>query len=145
MTNVTLQQMVTQVLKTTNPITRQQQWTNILQEMHKQAISNPMWSRRMPAVNDRRLSGYVPGPQQFDYPMHLINVVSGSTSVKVSPGAQTGLFSITGPIDPHSYRPNEFFISNWIYEGLVSYGHDGVILPQLAKSWTINTLTDGKV
>jgi ABC-type transport system substrate-binding protein len=145
MTNVTLQKMVTDVLKTTNSITRQQQWTKILQEMHKQAISNPMWSRRMPAVYNRRLSGYVPGPQQFDYPMHLINVVSGSTSVKVSPGAQTGLFSKTGPMDPHSYRPNEFFISNWIYEGLVSYGHDGVILPQLAKSWTINTLTSGQV
>ena len=97
----------------------------------------------MPAVFNRRLSGYVPGPQQFDYPMHLINVISGSTSVSVSPGAQTGLFSSTGPMDPHSYRPNEFFISNWIYEGLVSYGHDGQIMPQLATSWTVTDTSSG--
>jgi hypothetical protein len=96
----TLEQMVTDVLKVATPTARQQGWTDILQDMHQQAISNPMWSRQMPAVLNRRLSGYVPGPQQFDYPMHLINVVSGSTSVTVSPGAQTGLFSSTGPMDP---------------------------------------------
>jgi ABC-type transport system substrate-binding protein len=143
MTNVTLQTMVTNVLKTDTSLKRQQGWTQILQEMHKQAISNPMWSRRMPAVFSRRLSGFTPGTQQYDYPMHLINVVSGSTSVTVSPGAQTGLFSSTGPMDPHSYRPNEFFISNWIYEGLVSYGSDGVILPQLATSWTVTNTAGG--
>jgi nickel transport system substrate-binding protein len=46
-------------------------------------------------------------------------------------------------MDPHSYRPNEFFISNWIYEGLVSYGYDGQILPQLAQSWTVTTTNSG--
>jgi nickel transport system substrate-binding protein len=143
MTKATLKQMVTDVLVTENANTRQQGWSKILQEMHQQAISNPMWSRRMPAVYNRRLSGYVPGPQQYDYPMHLMNVLSGSTSVKVSPGAQTGLFSSTGPMDPHSYRPNEFFISNWIYEGLVSYGPDGLILPQLATSWTVTDTNSG--
>jgi len=143
MTMATLQQMVTDVLRVENANTRQQGWSKILQEMHQQAISNPMWSRRMPAVFNRRLSGYVPGPQQFDYPMHVMSVVSGSTSVSVSPGAQTGLFSSTGPMDPHSYRPNEFFISNWIYEGLVSYSHDGMILPQLASSWTVTDTNGG--
>merc|ERR1719395_483163 len=138
-----LKQMVTDVLRVENANTRQQGWSKILQEMHQQAISNPMWSRRMPAVFSRRLSGYVPGPQQFDYPMHVMNVLSGSTSVSVSPGAQTGLFSSTGPMDPHSYRPNEFFISNWIYEGLVSYSYDGLILPQLASSWTVTDTNSG--
>ena len=75
--------------------------------------------------------------------MHVMNVLSGSTSVKVSPGAQTGLFSSTGPMDPHSYRPNEFFISNWIYEGLVSYSYDGLILPQLASSWAVTDTNSG--
>merc|ERR1711912_178615 len=75
--------------------------------------------------------------------MHLMNVVTGPTSVTVSPGAQTGLFKTTGPMDPHNYRPNEFFISNWIYEGLVSYGPEGVILPQLATSWTATDTSSG--
>merc|ERR1719217_1293298 len=139
----TLQQMVTDVLKVENANVRQQKWTAILQEMHQQAISNPMWSRREPAVFNRRLAGYMPGAQRFDYPMHQVNVLSGSTSVTVSPGAQTGLFSSTGPMDPHSYRPNEFFISNWIYEGLVSYSYDGLILPQLASSWTVTDTNTG--
>jgi len=143
MTMTTLQQMVTDVLKVENANVRQTKWTAILQEMHQQAISNPMWSRREPAVFNRRLSGYMPGAQRFDYPMHQVNVLSGSTSVTVSPGAQTGLFSSTGPMDPHSYRPNEFFISNWIYEGLVSYTHDGVIVPQLASSWVVIDTSNG--
>jgi len=46
-------------------------------------------------------------------------------------------------MDPHSYRPNEFFFNNWVYEGLVSYGPDGAILPQLASAWTIADTADG--
>jgi ABC-type transport system substrate-binding protein len=143
MTKATLEQMVTDVLKVENVATRQTKWTEILQEMHSQAISNPMWSRRMPAVINRRLQGYVAGPQQFDYPMHPIEAASGSTSVTVAPGAQTGLFKTTGPMDPHSYRPNEFFISNWIYEGLVYYGQGGVIEPMLATAWIVTDTSDG--
>jgi len=143
MTKASLQQMVTDVLKVPSPVARQTQWTAILQEMHRQAISNPMWSRRMPAVLNRRLQGYKAGPQQFDYPVHLVQVLSGSTTVSLAPGAQTGLFASTGPMDPHSYRPNEFFISNWIYEGLVSYGDNGVIQPQLATQWTVTDTSSG--
>lgn len=143
MTRGRLEQMVSDVLTVENVNQRQAKWKEILQEMHKQAISNPMWSRRMPAVINRRLSGYTHGEQQFDYPMHNIEVLSGSSSVKVSPGAQTGRFKSTGPMDPHSYRPNEFFISNWVYEGLVSYGAGGVIAPQLATSWTISKTNSG--
>jgi len=145
LTKVRLQQMVTDVLREESPLSRQTQWTAILQEMHQQAISCPMWSRRMPAIVNRRLSGYLHGPQQFDYPVHKINVLSGDTTVTISPGAQTGLFTSTGPMDPHSYRPNEFFISNWIYEGLVSYsGGDSAVEPQLATSWTVTDNNGGQ-
>jgi len=41
-----------------------------------------------------------------------------------------------GRMDPHTYRPNEFFANNWVYESLVSYGVGGVIEPALASSWT---------
>mmetsp|Transcript_77512 Transcript_77512/g.250795 ORF Transcript_77512/g.250795 Transcript_77512/m.250795 type:complete len:626 (-) Transcript_77512:457-2334(-) len=143
MTKATLEQMVTDVLKEENTVTRQAKWTEILLEMHNQAISNPMWSRRMPAVVNRRLQGYVAGAQQFDYPMHPVLVDSGSTTVTVAPGAQTGLFKTTGPMDPHSYRPNEFFISNWIYEGLVFWGQGSFPEPMLATSWTVTDTSDG--
>ena len=79
---------------------------------------------------------YRHGEQQFDYPLHRIQVLSGSKTITVAPGAQTGLFKTVGRLDAHSYRPNEFFSNNWVYEGLVSYGPDGVILPALAESWT---------
>jgi len=144
MTKEKLQQMVGDVLKVENVGQRQAKWTEILQEMHKQAISNPMWSRRMPAVVNRRLQGYVAGPQQWDYPMHVVEVDRGSRRVTVAPGAQTGLFVTTGPMDPHSYRPNELFISNWIYEGLVYYGNDGSIEPMLATSWVVTNSADGQ-
>jgi len=143
MTKARLEQMVGEVLKVENVVTRQARWTEILQEMHNQAISNPMWSRRMPAVINRRLQGYVAGPQQFDYPMHTVEVVRGSKQVTVAPGAQTGLFVTAGPMDPHSYRPNEFFISNWIYEGLVYYGQGGRIEPMLATSWAVTDTPGG--
>ena len=90
------------------------------------------------AVFNSRLSGYKKGLQQYDYPIHTIKVNSGSKSIKVSPGGQTGLFVGIGRLDPHSYRPNEFFANNWVYDGLVEYGPDGVILPSLAQSWSVD-------
>merc|ERR1719424_1885825 len=95
--------LVNAVLTEENTVQRQSKWTNILQEMHRQAISNPMWSRRVPAIWNKRMVGYLPGPQAYDYPMHTLNVASGSKSITVAPGAQTGLFKATGPMDPHSY------------------------------------------
>ena len=76
---------------------------------------------------------------QFDYPVHTLQVLDGSSStVTISPGAQTGLFASVGRLDPHTYRPNEFFSSAWIYEGLVTYGREGQIIPALAQSWTVS-------
>jgi ABC-type transport system substrate-binding protein len=143
MTMSQMETLVTDVLSVESAVERQEKWTEILLEMHSQAISNPMWSRRVPAIWNKRLQGYISGAQQYDYPMHNFIVDSGSTTVKVAPGAQTGLFTATGPMDPHSYRPNEFFISNWIYEGLVSYGHNGVIEPQLATAWEVSDTSSG--
>merc|ERR1711912_8021 len=58
-------------------------------------------------------------------------------SIVVAPGAQTGLFTTVGRLDPHTYRPNEFFANNWVYEGLVKYGAEGVIEPSLATTRTV--------
>jgi ABC-type transport system substrate-binding protein len=119
-----------------DPTRREELWAEIHDMVHQSAINLPLWGKQMPAVLNRRLSGYVSGQQQFDYPVQKIVVLEGSKTVTVAPGAQTGLFKSVGRMDPHSYRPNEFFSNNWLYEGLVSYGPDGAILPSLAESWT---------
>jgi len=143
MTRDTIGELVTEVLSVEDPTERQAKWTHILQEMHNQAIHNPMWSRRVPAVYSRRLQGYTSGYQQYDYPIHNFIVDSGSVNITVAPAAQTGLFQATGDMDPHSYRPNEFFINNWIYESLVHFGENGEIVPALATSWEVADTTDG--
>merc|ERR1719323_2886290 len=99
---------------------RQQKWKGILGALHEQAIDLPFSGKRIPTVLRSRLTGYVPGQQQFDYPVHSLQVLSGSKTITVAPGAQTGLFVSIGRLDPHTYRPNEFFANNWVYEGLVS-------------------------
>lgn len=58
-------------------------------------------------------------------------------------GGQTGLFVGVGRLDPHTYRPNEFFANNWVYEGLVEYGPNGAILPSLAASWQVADNAEG--
>jgi len=122
---------------------RQQKWKGILMALHEQAIDLPFSGKRIPTVLRARLTGYLPGQQQFDYPVHSVQVLSGSKTITVAPGAQTGLFSTVGRLDPHTYRPNEFFANNWVYEGLVSYGADGVIEPSLAASWTVTDKVSG--
>jgi len=134
---------ITNVLLEGNVQTRTTSWKNILTGLHSQAIDLPFSGKRMPTVLRKRLAGYQAGQQQYDYPVHQLQVLSGSTTITVAPGAQSGLFSTVGRLDPHTYRPNEFFIHNWVYEGLVSYGADGVIEPSLAASWTITDLVGG--
>ena len=48
-------------------------------------------------------------------------MIAGSKNLTLTPGGQTGNFVGVGRLDPHSYRPNEFFANNWVYEGLVEY------------------------
>ena len=131
------------VMQEENHNQREVKWKEIHNMVHQQAIMLPLWGKRIPTVVNRRLTGYVPGYQQFDYPVHRLQLLSGSTTVTIAPGAQTGLFQSVGRLDPHTYRPNEFFANNWVYEGLVSYGPQGQILPSLAKSWVMEARSSG--
>lgn len=47
-----------------------------------------------------------------------------------------------GALNPHKYLPSQFITQDMVYDGLVSYGENGVIKPMLAESWTISE--DGK-
>lgn len=47
-----------------------------------------------------------------------------------------------GFVNPHVYLPDQFITQAMVYEGLVSYGENGVILPSLAEKWDISE--DGK-
>ena len=61
------------------------------------------------------------------------------------PPTQSGTLIDVGFLSPHAYGPNELFAQNWIFEGLVSYGPDGAILPALATSWQLTTNGDSTV
>ena len=139
-----LYEMINMVIAEENTKNRETMWFDIHKYYHAQAVMLPLWGKRIPTLMNTRLTGYVPGQQQFDYPVHLLSVVQGNSTVTISPGAQTGLFATVGRLDPHTYRPNEFFANNWVYEGLTSYGQDGQIIPALAKSWTQEDLTEGE-
>jgi len=143
MTQAALGQKIDRVMTLAEPQEREREWREILKTVHEQAIDLPFAGKRIPAVVSKRLSGYMPGYQQFDYPVHKLRVVSGPKTITVAPGGQTGLFVGVGRLDPHTYRPNEFFANNWVYEGLVEYGPDGSILPSLASSWAIASTGSG--
>lgn len=147
-TQAVLQAKVKTALVQETEAARETAWTEILTAMHEQATELPFSGKRIPAIINKRLNSYIPGHQQFDYPAHNLRVVSGSRTVTVAPGAQTGLFSAdtgVGRLDPHTYRPNEFFANNWVYDGLVEYGPGGAVLPSLAASWTVaDTAAPGK-
>ena len=97
---------------------RQAKWTEILTEVHVSAINLPFSSKGNPTVLNKRLTGYTPGQQQYDYPLHTLSATTGANSITVAPASQSGLFSTVGRLDPHTYRPNEFWANNWVYEGL---------------------------
>eukprot|EP00954_Amorphochlora_amoebiformis_P004763 373469-Amorphochlora_amoeboformis.AAC.1 len=142
-TQAVLHMKIDEILKTETETDRETKWSETLNILHSSATELPFSGKRIPAVINNRLSGYQNGLQQFDYPIHTLRVVSGSKNITVTPGGQTGLFAGIGRLDPHSYRPNEFFSNNWVYEGLVEYGPDGKILPSLAISWTIEDISGG--
>lgn len=124
------------VLLETNHKDREAMWYDIHVAVHQQAVMLPLWGKRIPTVLHSRFTGYEAGLQQFDYPVQRLQILSGPATATIAPGAQTGLFQSVGRLDPHSYRPNEFFANNWVYESLVNYGPQGQILPGLAASWT---------
>ena len=131
--------MVKDVLKEDRPSELETKWEAIHKYYHEQAIMMPLYGKRIPTLYNRRLTGYEAGYQQFDYPVHRMSPVSGSTTVTIAPGARTGLFKTVGTLNAHVYGPNEFFSNNWIYEGLVSYGANGQILPSLATKWVVTS------
>merc|ERR1712038_789584 len=137
-TQTVLNQKIDNVLKEENAQDRQDKWSEILNILHSSATELPLSGKRIPAVINKRLSNYQNGLQQFDYPVHTLRIQSGSENITVAPGGQTGLFAGVGRLDPHTYRPNEFFANNWVYDGLVEYGQGGTILPSLATSWTVD-------
>lgn len=135
---------VDEIMIETDSAERQKQYADLLGAVHAEAFHLPLYSKQIPSVTSRaRLAGYAPGYQQFDYPIHKARVASGSKNVTVAPGAQRGLFNSVGRLDPHSYRPNEFFSNNWVYEGLLAYGANGQIEPALASSWTVSVAATG--
>jgi ABC-type transport system substrate-binding protein len=133
------------VLKEESSTERSKQWEAIHGMVHDSATMLPLWGARIPTVlNSNRLTKFQPGNQQFDYPVHKLDVLEGPSTVTIAPGGQTGMFSSVGRLDPHTYRPNEFFANNWVYEGLVSYGSYGQILPALASKWSVADVGDGQ-
>lgn len=138
-----LLQKIEKVQKELDPRAIQEQWREILDDVHQQALFMPLWGTRVPYVINRRLVGFVPGEQSWAFPLNNVKVVEGSTSVTVSPGAGS-LFSSVGPLNPHQYSPNQLFAQDWIYEGLVSYGQDGQIVPSLASSWETESTAEGQ-
>ena len=118
-------------------------WRSILQDIHRESLFLPLWGTRIPYVINRRLIGFTPSTQAYSIPVHIMQVVSGSKSVTISPG-NGALFSASGPINPHQYSPNALWAQDWIYEGLVSYGQDGEIRPALATSWEIEPYNEGQ-
>lgn len=132
-----LLEMVADVLTYDDPNILAPKWEAIHQYYHAQAVMMPFYGKRIPTLLNNRLSNYAAGFQQFDYPVHKLKVNSGSTTVKIAPGARTGLFETVGSLNAHVYGPNEFFSNNWIYEGLVSYGEDGKIMGALASEFKV--------
>ena len=84
---------------------RRTKWENIHNYYHAQAVMLPLWGKRIPTLMNSRLSGYQAGHQQFDYPVHKLVPITGSSNITIAPGAQTGLFQTVGRLDPHTYRP----------------------------------------
>ena len=102
---------------------RQAKWTEILTAVHGSAINLPFSGKGNATIMNKRLTGYTEGQQQFDYPLHTLSATTGANSITVAPASQSGLFSTVGRLDPHTYRPNEFWANNWVYEGLTKCKH----------------------
>mmetsp|Transcript_29826 Transcript_29826/g.43410 ORF Transcript_29826/g.43410 Transcript_29826/m.43410 type:complete len:594 (-) Transcript_29826:135-1916(-) len=135
MTREILLEKIASVQRELDEVTIQDKWTEILTDMHQQAIFLPLWGTRVPYILNRRLAGFTPSHQTYTYPIDSIRILSGPTKVTVAPGAGGSLFKSAGPIHPHQYFPNQLFTQAWVYEGLVGYGQDGEIVPVLAESW----------
>ena len=138
-----LYELIADALQLEDPIELKQAWLDIHRYYHSQAVLLPLWGKRIPTVINKRFTKWEAGFQQFDYPLWKLEILDGPDTVTIAPGARTGLFKTIGPLDAHTYGPNEFFTSNWVYEGLVAYGAGGDTVPALAESWDIAENTIG--
>ena len=140
-----LLQRVAQVQRELDPTLVQDQWTDILTDIHNHAVFLPLWGTRVPYVLSRRLGGFTPSSQTYTYPIETVRILEGSPNVTAACGTSGGsMLQSAGPLHPHQYFPNELFTQAWLYEGLVSYGQDGEIGPLLAKSWVEETTSSGQ-
>jgi len=127
-----------------DPAQRQAKWTAILKSVHDEVVALPLYGVRLPHITRRsRLSGYAPGTQNYDYPLHKALVVDSDKTVKVSIEGTGGNFTTAGGLEPHATFPMQFFSNNWIYEGLVRYGAGGAVEPALATEWASTVNSDG--
>ena len=127
-----------------DPAQRQAKWTAILKSVHDEVVALPLYGVRLPHITRRsRLSGYAPGTQIYDYPLHKALVVDSDKTVKVSIEGTGGNFTTAGGLKPHATFPMQFFSNNWIYEGLVRYGAGGAVEPALATEWASTVNSDG--
>mmetsp|Transcript_6355 Transcript_6355/g.14622 ORF Transcript_6355/g.14622 Transcript_6355/m.14622 type:complete len:151 (-) Transcript_6355:862-1314(-) len=97
-------EMVEDATKEEDRKKRRVMWEAIHNYYHSQAVMLPLWGKRIPTLMNARLSGYQAGHQQFDYPVHKLVPITGSSTVTIAPGAQTGLFQSVGRLDPHTVR-----------------------------------------
>ena len=120
-------------------------WREILLDIHQQALFLPLWGSRIPYVLNGRFAGFVPSNQAYTYPINTVRVLSGSKNVTIAAGSAAGtLLDSVGPLNPHLYYPNQIFAQDWVFEGLCSYGQDGVIQPALAVSWKEESIGQGQ-
>ena len=125
---------ISDVLLISDEAARQAKWTEILTAVHGSAINLPFSGKGNPTIMNKRLTGYTEGQQQFDYPLHTLSATTGANSITVAPASASGLFSTVGRLDPHTYRPNEFWANNWVYEGLTKCKHISSLLSGCGSS-----------
>ena len=97
-----LLEKIEDVLQEQDKLTRQTKWNEVHNYYHQDAVMMPLWGRRVVAILNSRLTGYTPGHQQFDFPVHKLTPIAGSKNVTISPGSNTGRFENVGEIDPHT-------------------------------------------
>lgn len=119
-------------------------WREILDDIHQQATVVPLWGNRIPYVINRRLQGFSPGAQILAFPLETIRVASGSKNVTLNGGDDGNFFESAGSLNPFLYSNNRFYITDWIFEGLVGYEDDGEIYPVLASSWAQEKTDEGQ-
>ena len=128
---------ISDVLLISDEAARQAKWTEILTAVHGSAINLPFSGKGNPTIMNKRLTGYTEGQQQFDYPLHTLSATTGANSITVAPASASGLFSTVGRLDPHTYRPNEFWANNLVYEGLTKCTH----ISSLLSGWLVKRLS----